>query len=231
MNKKIIFISKYDNTLNGANKIKNKMDNCDILVIEDFNKDLNINNSNIYFLCNTPLINKIVKRLNSENYIFNKEYYLDNYKKKDVQILLRKNNINVPKIIDYSKIKDNTYPIFCKENNHVGIIFLVYNKLTLDKFFKKFNMNKFYLEEKLDNTYEYKIYYVNKKVFFKDKIKIYDPEINKMCEKISKILKLEVFSVDLIKIQDEYYVIDVNPSSAFYLSKKARLEFIKINKK
>ena len=52
-----------------------------------------------------------------------------------------------------------------------------------------------------------------------------------MCEKISKILKLEVFSVDLIKIQDEYYVIDVNPSSAFYLSKKARLEFIKINKK
>ena len=119
MNKKIIFISKYDNTLNGANKIKNKMDNCDILVIEDFNKDLNINHSNIYFLCNTPLINKIVKRLNSENYIFNKEHYLDNYKKKDVQILLRKNNINVPKIIDYSKIKDNTYPIFCKENNHV----------------------------------------------------------------------------------------------------------------
>ena len=92
-------------------------------------------------------------------------------------------------------------------------------------------MNKFYLEEKLDNTYEYKIYYVNKKVFFKDKIKIYDQEIDEMCEKISKILKLEVFSVDLIKIQDEYYVIDVNPSSAFYLSKKARLEFIKINKK
>ena len=135
------------------------------------------------------------------------------------------------RITPYSKIKDNTYPIFCKENNHVGIIFLVYNKVTLDKFFKKFNMNKFYLEEKLDNTYEYKIYYVNKKVFFKDKIKIYDPEINKMCEKISKILKLEVFSVDLIKIQDEYYVIDVNPSSAFYLSNKARLEFIKINKK
>ena len=50
MNKKIIFISKYDNTLNGANKIKNKMDNCDILVIEDFNKDLNINHSNIYFI-------------------------------------------------------------------------------------------------------------------------------------------------------------------------------------
>lgn len=38
MNKKIIFISKYDNTLNGANKIKNKMDNCDILVIEDLIK-------------------------------------------------------------------------------------------------------------------------------------------------------------------------------------------------
>ena len=50
-------------------------------------------------------------------------------------------------------------------------------------------------------------------------------------ENISKILKLEIFSVDLIKIQNEYYVIDVNPSSAFYLSNKARLEFIKINKK
>ena len=34
MNKKIIFISKYDNTLNGANKIKDKMDNCDILKYE-----------------------------------------------------------------------------------------------------------------------------------------------------------------------------------------------------
>ena len=149
----------------------------------------------------------------------------------EAEKMIRQEEKQIPKDIDYSKIKDNTYPIFCKENNHVGIIFLVYNKVTLDKFFKKFNMNKFYLEEKLDNTYEYKIYYVNKKVFFKDKIKIYDPEINKMCEKISKILKLEVFSVDLIKIQDEYYVIDVNPSSAFYLSKKARLEFIKINKK
>lgn len=231
MNKKIIFISKYDNTLNGANKIKDKMDNCDILVLEDYNKDLNINNSNIYFLCNTPLISKIVKGLNSNNYIFNKEYYLSNYKKKDAQILLEQNNINVPKIIDYNKIENNIYPIFCKENNHVGIIFLVYNKLTLDKFFKNFNINKFYLEEKLDNTYEYKVYYVNKKVFFKDKVEIYDLKINNICENISKILKLEIFSVDLIKIQNEYYVIDVNPSSAFYLSNKARLEFIKINKK
>lgn len=231
MNKKIIFISKYDNTLNGANKIKNKMDNCDILILEDFNENLNINNSNIYFLCNTPLINKVVKRLNSNNYIFNKEYYLNNYKKKDVQILLGKNNIDVPKIIDSNKIEDNTYPIFCKENNHVGIIFLVYNKVTLDKFFKKFNINNFYLEEMLDNTYEYKVYYVNKKVFFKDKIKMYDLKINNICEKISKILNLEIFSIDLIKIQDKYYVIDVNPSSAFYLSHKARTEFIKINKK
>ena len=64
-----------------------------------------------------------------------------------------------------------------------------------------------------------------------DKVEIYDLKINNICENISKILKLEIFSVDLIKIQDEYYVIDVNPSSAFYLSNKARLEFIKINKK
>ena len=69
------------------------------------------------------------------------------------------------------------------------------------------------------------------KVFFKDKVEIYDLKINNICENISKILKLEIFSVDLIKIQNEYYVIDVNPSSAFYLSNKARLEFIKINKK
>ena len=36
------------------------------------------------------LISKIVKGLNSNNYIFNKEYYLSNYKKKDAQILLNK---------------------------------------------------------------------------------------------------------------------------------------------
>ena len=68
--------------------------------------------------------------------------------------------------------------------------------------------------------------------FAKDKsiFKSFNGMYNKY-ENISKILKLEIFSVDLIKIQNEYYVIDVNPSSAFYLSNKARLEFIKINKK
>ena len=53
----VIFISKYENAIEGANLIKNKLKNCQIIEIEKFIKEKEvIENAIIYFLCNTKLI-------------------------------------------------------------------------------------------------------------------------------------------------------------------------------
>ena len=71
------------------------------------------------------------------------------------------------------------------------------------------------------------MYYVAGKVFFKDS-QSYDKVVNNICKNISVALNnLEVFSVDIIKSQDNnYYVIDVNPSAGFYLSDDGRKYFL-----
>lgn len=228
----VIFISKYENAIEGANLIKNNLTNCNILVIEDFIKqNKTIKESIIYFLCNTNLIQKTIKKL--ENcYIYNEKYYLKNYKKLDVQKKLQNNNLSVPKIIKYEDIKNKDYPIFCKENIHVGITFQAYNQITIEKFFSKFNTEKFYLEEsisKISNRFnEYKVYYVDGYMTGKNNSKRVSKKIKKVCTKISKVLELNVFSVDILETSNNYYLIDVNPASSFYLSNNSRKKFIKI---
>lgn len=233
MNNVVIFISKYENTLNGAFLLKKELKFCNIIFIEDYinnKKNIKIDNSIIYFLCNSPLIKKVIELLDNNCYVYNKKYYLNNYKKKDVQILLNKNKIIVPRIINYLNLKESDFPIFCKENNHVGITFQVYNKITLKKFFERFNIKDFYLEKKVNSeNKEFKVYYVNNNIYYNDNKKN-NKEIKNICYKISRILNLELFSVDFIKEKKDYYIIDVNPASAFYLSPKARKSFIDITK-
>ena len=44
---------------------------------------------------------------------------------------------------------------------------------------------------------------------------------------MSNHLQLEIFSIDIIKdFEDNYYVIDVNPSAGFYMLDYARKELI-----
>ena len=51
--------------------------------------------------------------------------------------------------------------------------------------------------------------------------------MEKLCRKISKSLyKIEVFSVDIIKKLNNYYVIDVNDSVGFYKNDDARKCFL-----
>ena len=129
----------------------------------------NFENSIIYFLCcNSPLVPTAIQKLESYNcYIINKQYLIKNYLKLDVQRLLNKNNISVPKIYIIENIENINFPIFCKENRHEGIIIQVYNKITLKRFFEKFNITKFYLEESVANNNmkekEFKVYFVEKK--------------------------------------------------------------------
>lgn len=54
-----------------------------------------------------------------------------------------------------------------------------------------------------------------------------DNIIEQLCLKIGNILKLELFSIDIIKRNDYYYVIDINPSAGLYKSSKSREALIK----
>ena len=51
--------------------------------------------------------------------------------------------------------------------------------------------------------------------------------IESYCEKISKILNLEIFSLDIINNNNSYIIIDVNSSAGFYLLDDARNSLIK----
>ena len=44
---------------------------------------------------------------------------------------------------------------------------------------------------------------------------------------MSGILKLKIFSIDIMKNNNQYIVIDVNPSAGFYMLDEARNNFIR----
>ena len=215
----------------------------EVIYIEDIvnsnNTLMDFENSIIYFLCcNSQLVSIAIQKLEKYNcYIINKEYLIKNYLKLDVQRLLLKSNINVPKIYLIENIEDVKFPIFCKENRHEGIIIQVYNKISLIRFFEKFNTNEFYLEETVHNNNtnlkEFKVYFVEEEIFLKDNVN-YNKVLIEICKKVSLALNnLEVFSADIIQNNDgEYFIIDVNPSAGFYLSDDGRRYFLdKVTKK
>ena len=204
-----------------------------VVYIEDLLEDdkIDFENSIVYFLCcNSPLVPSVIPKLKDCNcYVINKEYLEKNYLKLDVQMLLHKNNVSIPQIYSFENINDIKFPVFCKENRHEGIIAQIYNDLTITRLFSKFNSKDFYIEQSIDSklSNEIKVYYVAGKVFFKDS-QSHDEIVNNICKNISVALNnLEVFSADIIKSQDNnYYVIDVNPSAGFYLSDDGRKYFL-----
>lgn len=235
MKKLIVFISKFENSLDGAKKIKNEADfDVDIVGIEDFyenNEYEKISKDDIiFFLCASPLIFDVATQLNKMGCgIFNREYFLKNLKKKDIQLLLQNNNIKIPSLYTEDITKNNEFPIFCKENMHTGITIQIYNKNSQDKFFGKFDENDFYLEEpvKIENSKEIKIYSVDGKIYYKNGQKQNNIEIDKVCAKIRKIFNnIEIFSIDFIYNEKEYYLIDFNPSSGFFATNDGRKGFV-----
>lgn len=238
MKKFNIIISKLNIYTGQVKKIKNESRlPIEVMYIEDIlNKNeslINFENSIIYFLCcNSILIPLAIQKLEKYNcYIINKEYLVKNYSKLEVQKLLLKHNVNVPKIYTMDNIENAKFPIFCKENRHEGIIMQVYNKISLKRFFEKFNSNDFYLEENMTNNNtifkELKIYYVDKKLFLRDN-ENNNMKLLKTCQKVSSILNnLEVFSADIIQRYDgEYFIIDINSSAGFYLLDEGRRYFL-----
>ena len=230
-----IFLSHNENSLGGGLKIRDASPiQTEIIYIEDFlrmgNDNLITDNDIIHFSCNSSLIYEILPKIeNFKCHIFNKEFLLNKYKKKDVQLKLNNEGIQIPKI--YSDFYDISFPVFCKENDHTGMAFMAFTRATLEKIFTKFDKANFYLEKAiLDSekaTKEIKVYYVDGSTFGKNGEKISD-EIAKACQKIAKCLdNIEIFSADFIITSEGQYMIDFNAAVGFYLSNEGRDEFIK----
>ncbi len=208
----------------------------DVVYIEDFISGQASNmidkNDIIYFLCcNCLLMPKAIEILVLlQCTIVNKEYLLHGYRKEEIQEVLSNNGITVPATFSASSLDNLTFPLFCKEKKHEGIIFQVYNKRALIRFFEKFDKNDFYLEQAIftnkTDLKELKVYYIYGKVFINDNV--CDSIIKEICTNIAHILNdLEVFSVDIIPtIDGDYYVIDVNCAAGFSLSNRARSYFL-----
>lgn len=236
MRKFKIIASKANIYTGQVKKLKNESElQTEVIYIEDLvsieNISLDFENSIVYFLCcNSPLVPTAIQRLaKNQCYIINRKYLTRNYSKLDVQTLLYRNNIKVPEIYFTDNFENIKFPVFCKENRHEGIIVQAYNKITLTRFFNKFDNKEFYLEKTIsDNGYnEFKVYFVEGKIFLKD-MNNYNEILKEICQKVSMVLdNLEVFSTDIIQNSNgEYFIIDINPSAGFYLSDDGRKYFL-----
>lgn len=238
--KLIVFISNEDDFYGSAKKIKDicKIE-CEIIYIEDFIEEKGwkkiTNTDIIYFLCNGEKVNYVFKNIinvNDKCNVINKEYLLNNESKVIVQQKINEIGVPTPKLLKLDDILNIKFPIFCKQNTHTGIVFKAYTKRTITDFFRKFNINDFYLEEAvtsdLEKHIEFKAYFANGKTYPKDNENNFSKEIEDICIKIAHALYgLEAFSVDFIQNDKGLYVIDVNIASGFYMSTGARKEFVK----
>lgn len=226
-----ILVSKQDKYYYSYIKLKDESRiPTNIYYIEDLimkNENVNFNNHVVYFLCNSSLVHKVINKYKNINcYFINQKFFEKDYSKLEVQQLLKKKGICTPEIHIFDGKEKINYPIFCKENSHVGINFVAYSENTLVKFFSKFNVSDFYCEEIIKGGKESKLYFINGTVFDNSK-SVRNNRINELFEQLSKILNLESFSADIISIEENDTVIDINPNSGFYGSNIARENFIK----
>lgn len=233
MKRLIIFLDYVSDYSDRVEKIQNDANNEVIYYyIEDFKKEKlkeKINKDDIiYFLTNVKEIKDIVKQL-PNNKILNKEYYLEDLSKIEIQNTLSDNNLNTPEIIEYSEdLTNNDFPLYVKNKNHDVFVAKICSKHSFEFFFKKFNPKDFYLEKEIksiDIIKEHKIYYCNNAIFENDK----DPislKIKRICNKVAKVTGLDVYSADLIETKDKIYIVDVNSAPGFWNSKESRLKLI-----
>ena len=231
-----IVLSYEDNYIDRVEKIKEEIfDDVDYFYVEDYiNKNILLdftNNDIIYILNNSTYNLQLIKEIKDKVYkIINEEFYCKESTKLKIQKELKNNDILVPNIIEYEKVTKYEYPLFFKSVDHAELVLKVYNKNSLDNLLQKFDSRSIYLEESLEdsNSEEYKVYFIKNTIYFDDMYGNFtDNIIEQLCLKIGNILKLELFSIDIIKRNDYYYVIDINPSAGLYKSSKSREALIK----
>lgn len=231
-----IVLSYEDNYIDRVEKIKEEFfDDVDYFYVEDYiNKNILLdftNNDIIYILNNSTYNLQLIKEIKDKVYkIINEKFYCKENTKLKIQKELKTNDILVPNIIEYEKVTKYEYPLFFKSVDHAELVLKVYNKNSLDNLLQKFDSKSIYLEESLEdsNSEEYKVYFIKNTIYFDDMYGNFtDNIIEQLCLKIGNILKLELFSIDIIKRNDYYYVIDINPSAGLYKSSKSREALIK----
>ena len=231
-----IVLSYEDNYIDRVEKIKEEFfDDVDYFYVEDYiNKNILLdftNNDIIYILNNSTYNLQLIKEIKDKVYkIINEEFYCKENTKLKIQKELKTNDILVPNIIEYEKVTKYEYPLFFKSVDHAELVLKVYNKNSIDNLLQKFDSKSIYLEESLEdsNSEEYKVYFIKNTIYFDDMYGNFtDNIIEQLCLKIGNILKLELFSIDIIKRNDYYYVIDINPSAGLYKSSKSREALIK----
>lgn len=231
-----IVLSYEDNYIDRVEKIKEEFfDDVDYFYVEDYiNKNILLdftNNDIIYILNNSTYNLQLIKEIKDKVYkIINEEFYCKENTKLKIQKELKTNDILVPNIIEYEKVTKYEYPLFFKSVDHAELVLKVYNKNSLANLLQKFDSKSIYLEESLEdsNSEEYKVYFIKNTIYFDDMYGNFtDNIIEQLCLKIGNILKLELFSIDIIKRNDYYYVIDINPSAGLYKSSKSREALIK----
>ena len=231
-----IVLSYEDNYIDRVEKIKEEFfDDVDYFYVEDYiNKNILLdftNNDIIYILNNSTYNLQLIKEIKDKVYkIINEEFYCKENTKLKIQKELKTNDILVPNIIEYEKVTKYEYPLFFKSVDHAELVLKVYNQNSLDNLLQKFDSKSIYLEESLEdsNSEEYKVYFIKNTIYFDDMYGNFtDNIIEQLCLKIGNILKLELFSIDIIKRNDYYYVIDINPSAGLYKSSKSREALIK----
>lgn len=172
--------------------------------------DIKFNSDDLlYFMCsNYSLIKSYLLTRIIDAEIINKTFLLKEKTKKDVQLILSEKSINTPKLLN--DINDKFF--YLKENNHEGL-----SKKIKGEELNDFSHIDYYLEEYIDYKIELKLYYVYGQIFNKKEIE-HNIKLINICNNISRILSLDVFSVDILIDDLNYYVIDVNYSPGFYLS-------------
>lgn len=227
-----LLLSKSNNLIRYY-KIKNESpDFVDLIYIEDFisnNNNIQIQNEDIILIMsNDSYISKFIETVNN-CIILNKKFLKYNYDKLKVQKILQENDISVPNILNLNEIENKHFPIYCKSLKHTILSKKIENFTELNDFTLKNDSNNFYIEQNVlnGNLTEFKIYFVKDEIFYYDNIEETNKEtISKVMLEISKILSLDVFSMDVIMNEEIYYVLDVNPMPGFYMSKNSRLALI-----
>lgn len=227
----IIFYEDFTKVKNIIAKLKQEsaspVQEINILDFLNSPENFKISSDNVaYFLFNSTLSALLFDKLDSSRCtILNKDFFLLNLDKKKVQELLLNNNINVPKIIDFNKTTNQK--LILKSKNHTLPVHIFESHKELDNFLINYNANDYYAEEFIDSDTEYKIYYVNGKMFFYDNTKpICDKQLNNSFNQISKMLKLDIFSADILFKDNKFFIIDINPAAGLFMSKSARQELL-----
>lgn len=238
MRKLKIFISHAEISFNSAKKIKDESSiETEIIYIEDFIKENKIDTIEdsdiIHFSCNSKLVYEILDKIKDKScFIFNKEFLLKKYSKLDLQNEIMKIGIRVPKI--YKEINKIKYPVFCKENNHAGLILQVHSPGTLQRILERFSDIDFYLEENVAKGYknvtEEKYYYSNGVLHSKTSV-VHNPDILKISNLIKENFNVDIYSIDVIKNDSDTILIDFNLAVGFFLTESGRKDFIKMVEK